>query len=277
MSKLEEDTQICLHPNQDAAAEQFTAILHPDWQVWYPHGGYMAAMLIRAAGFVSTFERPVSFGCHFLSVPEIGSVDIQVRRLRKTRFAESMGLTMTQGDKAIIEALIWTGATVGGYEHDDVDMPSVPSPENLKSTKEIPGGHASEAFWGNLEQRPVTGDVHWLQTKSGPAIQRDWLRFLPDDLDADPYLRMARYAVLLDSFCWPAAARAHCGDSTYIAPTLSLNVSFHRDYSGSWMLSDAHAPTAKDGYISFYNRLWSRNGALLATANGSLMCRPRPG
>ncbi len=265
---------MCRESTQTAA--RYGAALHPDWQVWYPNGGYMAAMLLRAGAEHSAFKRPVSFSCHFLSVPKIGEVDIDVVSLRKTRFAESLNLTMRQDGRPIIQALAWFGDPVEGYEHDDTKMPDVPPVEACTATTEIEGGHASHPFWNMIEQRPVTGDLHWQLETSGRAEQWDWIRFLPDTPDGEICLDMMRYVVLLDTYGWPAAARAHAGDGRYIAPTLSLSVEFHRHFSGSWMLSDSSAPVAANGYMGAHNRLWSVDGKLLATAGATLMCRPRP-
>ncbi len=275
MMKLEQDTRLTCTENSEFSA-RFQGALHPDWQVWFPNGGYMGAMLLRAGGEFSAFDRPLSFSCHFLSVPSVGEVDVEVKRLRGTRFAESLSVSLCQGGKVIIQALMWVGAPTKGYDHDDAGMPDVPSVETCRATTEIEGGHASHPFWNMIEQRPTTGDLHWQISESGRAEQRDWIRFLPEGQSGDRIIDMARYIVLLDTYAWPAAARAHAGDGRFIAPTLSLHVDFHRPYDGAWFLSDASAPVGAEGYIGAANRLWSEEGQLLASANATLMCRPRP-
>ncbi len=274
-NKLEADTRLAFVEGDERSA-RYAGALHPDWQVWFPNGGYMGAMLLRAGSEFSSFERPLSFSCHFLSVPRIGEVELQVASLRKTRFAESLSLTMRQGEKVVVQALAWFGEPVEGYEHDDAVMPAVPALEACRATIEIRDGHAPHPFWNMIEQRPTTGDLHWQLAQSGQAEQRDWIRFLPDEPSDLAIIDMARYVVLLDTYAWPAAARAHAGDGRYIAPTLSLNIEFHREFSGSWMLSDASVPVAAAGYMGASNRLWSKEGNLLASAVATLMCRPRP-
>ena len=271
MSRLEQDTRL------SGGEGQYQASLHEDWQVWFPNGGYMSAMLLRAVGQASAFEQPVSLTCYFLSVPHIGPVEIQVTSLKRTRNAEALQFAMHQQGKPIIHGSAWTGRPVDGYAHDDAPMPEVPAKESLKSTREIEGAHPEQAFWGHFEQRPVSQDVHWQQRESGPALQRDWLAFRDDHVDADPFLSAGRYVVLLDSYGWPAAARAHSQDGRYIAPTLSLTVDFHRPLDAHWMLSEATSPVAVNGYMQVRSRLWAERGDLLASAQAMLMCRPRPG
>ena len=36
----------------------FTAQLSSDWEIWGPNGGYVAAVLLRAAGAHTRFDRP---------------------------------------------------------------------------------------------------------------------------------------------------------------------------------------------------------------------------
>lgn len=271
MTKLERDTRIVGKDNT------YRARLHPDWQVWFPNGGYMAAILLRAVGVASTFNRPLSFTCHFLSVPQLGEVDISVASAKRTRNAESLTFSMSQNGKLIIQGMAWTGREVDGYMHDDFTMPKVPHYESLKSTADIAGALVSDGLWVNLEQRPVKGNTHWLLEKSEAAVQRDWLKFATDELDEDPYLNAGRYLVLLDSYGWPAAARRHVGDPRYIAPTLSLTVDFHRMHDSHWMLLDSHGPLSEAGYMKIQNSLWSEDGKCLATGMATLMCRPRPG
>lgn len=271
MSRLEQDTRLTVNDGR------YQAHLHEDWQVWFPNGGYMGAMLLRAVGETSVFERPVSQTCFFLSVPRIGPVDIVVETLKQTRNAEALSFAMSQEGKPIIHGIAWTGQIVEGYTHDDAPMPEVAPKEELKSTRDIVNGHAPQAFWSHFEQRPISQDLHWQQERSGEAVQRDWLGFYDNDEDGDPFISAGRFIVLLDSYGWPAAARAHSGDGRYIAPTLSLTVDFHRPFDGRWMLSEATAPVATDGYMQVRSRLWAEEGPLLASAQATLMCRPRPG
>lgn len=270
MSKLEQDTQLT------GTDGTYRTELHEDWQVWFPNGGYMGAMLLRAVGQTSVFDKPISQTCYFLSVPKIGVVDIFVKSLKQTRNVEALSFSMTQKGKPIMQGLAWTGRAVEGYVHDDAAMPQVASKDTLKSTREIVEGHAPQEFWNNFEQRPITQDLHWHQKEPGSAIQQDWLCFNTKDVDEDPFINAGRFVVLLDSYGWPAAARAHSGDERYIAPTLSLTIDFHREYHNHWMLSEAASPVAENGYMHVKNRLWSEEGAILASAQAMLMCRPRP-
>lgn len=271
MSKLERDTRLT---GSDGI---YQGCLHEDWQIWFPNGGYMAAMLLRAVGQTSVFDQPITQTSYFLSVPKLGPVDITVQSLKQTRNAQALSFLMTQDDKPIIQGLAWTGHPVDGYQHDDAVMPRVADKDTLKSTRDITNGHAPQAFWTHFEQRPISQNLHWQQQQSGQAVQRDWLCFYDKEVDDEPFLNAGRLVVLLDTYGWPAAARAHSGDGRFITPTLSLTVDFHRDCKHRWLLSEATSPVAESGYMQARNRLWSEAGELMATSQSMLMCRPRPG
>ena len=57
-------------------------MVHRDWEIWGPCGGYVAAIALRAAGAESPFARPASFFCHYLSVADFAPVDLVVTPLR---------------------------------------------------------------------------------------------------------------------------------------------------------------------------------------------------
>lgn len=60
---------------------RFSALVHDDWEIWGPEGGYVAAIALRAAGAASPFARPASFFCHYLSVANFAPVDLAVTPL----------------------------------------------------------------------------------------------------------------------------------------------------------------------------------------------------
>src|SRR5580704_17619426 len=93
---------------------RFTAMVHQDWEIWGPCGGYVAAIALRAAGAESPFARPASFFCHYLSVAAFEPVDLVVTPLRSGRTVLAQRVEMTQGDRAVLEAMVWSVGEVAG-------------------------------------------------------------------------------------------------------------------------------------------------------------------
>src|SRR5215212_6668230 len=101
MGDLEHDTRVV---GEDG---RYSAVLSDDWEIWGPNGGYIAAILLRAAGAGSDFPVPASLAVHYLARGSFDEVQLEVRSLRRTRRAESLAVTMSQGGKAVAEALAW--------------------------------------------------------------------------------------------------------------------------------------------------------------------------
>ena len=62
MGSLDVDTKL------GGGEGRYGASIAPDWKIWGPNGGYMAALALRAATTASRFARPAASPCHFLSV-----------------------------------------------------------------------------------------------------------------------------------------------------------------------------------------------------------------
>ncbi len=88
----------------DTAVEEigdgrYRAALSRDWEIWGPNGGYVAAIALRAGAAYSDLPRPASFSCHYLAAGEFAPAEAHVRTLRRTKRAESLAITLTQGDR----------------------------------------------------------------------------------------------------------------------------------------------------------------------------------
>src|SRR5688572_23385887 len=112
----------------DTAVEQigegrYTATLSAEWEIWGPMGGYIASVALRAAGAESPFARPASFFCQYLGVASFDAVDLVVTTLRSARTALAQRVEITQGDRRILEATVWSVGDVDGLEHDRTEAP----------------------------------------------------------------------------------------------------------------------------------------------------------
>jgi acyl-CoA thioesterase len=246
----------------------YTAVLSDEWAAWGPNGGYVAAVLLRAARAHSDFPRAASMTCHFLSVARFAPVEVTAVTLRRSKRAESVRVTMNQDGLPVAEALVWLVAgELDGLTHDVAVMPDVPLPEELRSITELLPDDAPDppSMWLNIEARPVT----WSDEPSEPYYA-SWYRF-PAHTSDDA----ARQLILLDVMAWSAALAAHGPDSGYVAPNLDLTVQFHQAGTGEeWLLAEGYAEVARDGLIGFRSRVWSRDRRLLSSGSGQLLCRP---
>jgi acyl-CoA thioesterase len=64
---------------------------------------------------------------------------------------------------------------------------------------------------------------------------------------------------------------------SFTAPTLDLDVAFHRPTSGEeWLLCDGEAPVSTGGLFGWTARIWSSGGSLHATGGGQCLDRRLP-
>jgi acyl-CoA thioesterase II len=276
MGDLANDTEV-----RPSGAGSYEATLSADWEIWGPMGGYVAACALRAAGASTEPARPAAFSCHYLGVADFGRVDLRVEARRSGRTATSQRVEVAQGGRPILDAMVWSVGDVEGLEHDETSPPDVPDPDELPEIGELLPEDAAPPFpfWNNLEVKPLEFEAEWPPDGPRPARWQEWLRFTPTATFEDPWVDGARCVILVDLPSWPSAHRPHAWKQPpFTAPTLDLNVAFHRPTSGrDWLLCDGAAPLSTGGLFGWNARVWSPGGQLHASGGGQCLYRRLPG
>jgi acyl-CoA thioesterase len=270
MADFVADTRVVLDPGSPDLGR---ATLSPDWAVWGPNGGYLAAIGLRAAMVRSRLPRPASFHCHFLAVGEFAPVEARIAVLGGGKRAESLRVDLVQGGRTLLASTTWmVNDGLHGYEHDVGVAPEVPGPHALKPYHELADNYAEWfPIWRSMEGRPL----RWNQG-TGPPVSRTWLRFTDTPI-ADREADALRQLFWLDFPGWNATTAAHGWPHAYLMPNLDLTVQFHRFAPDEdWMLADGYVPLASDGVVGCVSRLWSETGRLLATGTSKHICRRNP-
>ena len=95
----------------------YAADLDPRWTIaGKPNGGYLLAMLARAAVSACAHEHPIAASAHYLHAPDPGGVGLVAEVLRAGRAASQVRVRMTQGDRACVEALFTLSSLQPGVE-----------------------------------------------------------------------------------------------------------------------------------------------------------------
>jgi acyl-CoA thioesterase-2 len=259
-----------------AGVARYGAMVHDDWEIWGPEGGYVAAIALRAAGAASPFARPASFFCHYLSVAAFAPVELTVTPRRAGRTVLAQRVEMTQEGRPVLDALVWSVGQVEGLVHEDLHPPDVPDPDDLRSPEELwPDQEDRFNFWGNFDQRPIDFFPTWPPDAPQPPTWRTWVRCRPTATFDDPWVDAARTLIVLDVLSWPAGSRPHAYlEPPFIAPSLDLYAAFqHPGLSSDWLLLDGHSPVAADGLLSWTGRVWSRRHELIASGGGQAVFR----
>jgi acyl-CoA thioesterase-2 len=259
--------------------ETYAVTLNQDWEIWGPQGGYVAACALRATGAASAHPLPVAMSCHYLNVAQWGEVQLRVAPRRQGREVGAYRVEMSQGDRPILDAMVWTAAAGDGLDYDDTEMPRVAQPDALRSMAEGAPTWPPFPFWNNLTYK-IEDIQEWPPPDAGgQAIWRAWLRFASSLDTTDVWVDAARSVILIDVASWPAVQTRYNGQAGgFVAPTLDLNVAFHQPASGhEWLLCDAAAPISTAGLFGWNARVWSEGGALHASGGGQCRYRRLPG
>jgi acyl-CoA thioesterase-2 len=255
----------------------YEATLSQDWEIWGPMGGYVAACALRAAGAATPKLLPASFSCHYLSVAKFEPVDIHVTTRKRGRTAVAQRVEMTQDDRSILDAMVWSVGEVEGLEHDETIAPDIPGPDQLPSVSELVPEDALPPFpfWNNFDEKPLAFETEWPPDGPREAAWQAWLRFLPAATFDDPWVDAGRSVILVDLPSWPSGHRPHAyRQPGFMAPTLDLNVAFHQPAVGNeWLLCDGAAPLSTGGLLGWSARIWSPGGRLHASGGGQCLYR----
>ena len=91
------------------APGHFEAVLDPEWTIaGKPNGGYLTAMMGRAATWERAHDHVIASSAHFMRSPDPGPVDIVIETLRAGRSASQLRASLRQDDQRCVEALFTT-------------------------------------------------------------------------------------------------------------------------------------------------------------------------
>ena len=254
-------------------AGRYAAALAPDWFVWGPMGGYVAAIAFRAMALETSHPVPATFACQFLRAGQAGPIDVQVESVRGGKRSEALRAVIAQGGKPLLAATAWfTAGGMQGFEHVGAAIPKLPDPEALRPYSVLADNYADwYPIWRNIEGRPV----RWA-FEPGPPIWQTWMKLVAGVPD-DQILDAARTVLWADLLPWNACLGPHEWPRRWIAPNLDLTVTFHGGARGEeWILCDAESPIASGGLAGGVGRLWTRSGRLVATSTAQLLCVDNP-
>lgn len=271
MADFVADTRVKPVPGE---AGRYRSSLSPEWAVWGPNGGYVAAIALRAAMAHSRLPRPTSMQCHFLAVGDFAPIDLRVTSLGGSKRAESLRAEVFQKDRLLLVASVWmTDDALSGFAHDFAVAPAVQRPDALRGYQELAADEYAQWYpiWRSIEGRPL----RWREPPGKPEWQT-WLRF-NETAFPDRAADALRQVFWLDFPGWNATIAAHPWPFEYLTPNLDLTVQFHAFAPATtWMLADGVVPLAQDGLVGCTSRLWSEDGRLLATGTSKHICRPNP-
>jgi acyl-CoA thioesterase len=251
----------------------WTAEVDPGWTAaGRPNGGYLLALATRAALGAVEHPHPLAVSAHFLAPPAAGPAALEVAALRAGRSLSTARVTLAQGGRPLLEALVSAGRLRPDGPPDwqraagPPDLP--PVQECLPGRAEQPGGVRINIL-DHLDVRvdPATAGS-FMGRPAGRLGMRGWVGF-HDGRPPDPLaLLQAVDALPPTSFELGVPAWA---------PTVELTVYLRALPAPGWLAVTASGELWRDGWFDEEAEVWDASGRLVAQSRQLAGARPRPG
>jgi acyl-CoA thioesterase len=255
----------------------FAATIAPGWRAGRgPHGGYLAAMLLRAlTAVVDDPERtPRSLTIHYTRAPDPGPIEIRTTVERAGRSLSTLSARMEQAGRTTALALAAFSVPWHAPNANELPIPELapPDEERISTPKLFKG---APEFTHHLVMQPRVGAVPFAGS-GAPMRIGGWIG-LPEERPVD--------ALSLALFCdawFPPSFIAL--DSPAISPTIDLTIHFRQSMSAcdcdpaALCLSVFDTRLLHDGLFEEDGVIWAPDGTVLAQSRqlGIIMPTDKP-
>jgi len=253
MSKFERDTSV-----SEIDAGVFEGHVSRDWWiVFWPNGGFLAAMLVKAmsAAVDDRTRAPRSLTIHYTAAPAEGAVRITTAIERAGGSLTTVSARMEQAGRLIALAIgAFSRDRIAAIEFSEAPAPDVPDPEHVPL---MPRLRNLPPFTHQWEISPAIGTTP-LSGGKGAALTGGWIRPLdPQPIDA------ALVAQLTDA--WVPAVFVRLTEPNAV-PTIDLTIHFRADLPlpADYVLVTFESRLSQGGFIEEDGAIWSRDGRLVA-------------
>jgi acyl-coenzyme A thioesterase PaaI-like protein len=252
MTKFDEATQAIR-----VDATTYDVCLDPGYVVGGPlNGGYLMAVLLRAAVDASPYDHPVSTSAQFLRAPATGPAQVRLEPLKTGRTAAMTRATLIQDDIAYVEALVATATLAGAPAGWTGEPPAVLPPPGDCVRLPDPKPESGMALGARMELRFDPPTIGWLTgTPTGRPEARAYFR-LAEPQDPDPYV-LAQAVDVLPPVVFSAGYRGW-------APTVELTWHLRAVPAPGWLTLIAQGRLIRDGWFDEDVEVWDAAGNLVA-------------
>jgi acyl-CoA thioesterase len=242
----------------------FDADVSPDWlAVSGPHGGYLAAMLLRA--LTETLgdpdRSPRSLTVHYARSSKPGPVSIHCALERNGRSLSTLSARMEQEGSLIALALAAFSVPWQAEEIAESPMPEVAPPDPTRASKRLldvppPPVIRQLVIQSRLGAVPFTGSDEpmeigaWLGLVDQRSLDHLALALFSDALFSPPFIRLKRFAA---------------------TPTIDLTIHFrehlprHEDFDPAELcFVRCRSSLVHDGFFEEDGVIWAADGTTLA-------------
>jgi acyl-coenzyme A thioesterase PaaI-like protein len=238
---------------------RFAAVVDDRWTVLgKPNGGFLAAILARAAVASSTFDDVVTLGASYLRSPDPGPIEVELDLLRSGRAVDRFRARLVQDGTVCVEAQVTTGAfatAAPGWDGGWLERPDIDPATTRRIPGALPGG-PRVAIMDEVELRLAPGSTGFFDGRPSGRGELVGTLALPGGEDFDTI--SLTYAV--DSFP-PATFDV---TATGWVPTIELTC-YVRAVPAPGPLTIRHrAQVVAHERVDEVTSVWDSRGALVA-------------
>lgn len=185
---------------QAAGGGRFDVDLHPGWTIGgHPNGGYLLALLGRAAESLSAHAHPIAASAAFLASPDPGPASVVAEVLREGRGTAVVRARLEQDGRSCVEALLTVASLPGedvAVRWDDA-VPERSTAEHADAVPlRIPEGGIEARLFDHVAVAVEPASAAFLAGRPrGLGEIRGWL-----DLGPDATVDVAALLFAVDSF-----------------------------------------------------------------------------
>jgi Thioesterase-like superfamily len=251
----------------------YDIVINPDWTiVGKPNGGYLLAMLGRAAAAEVTQPHVLAASAHYLRSPEPGPAVLETDVVRAGRSASQVRARLHQGGEVCVESLVTVGelaGTAGDFQWTGIEAADIaPWDDCVRLPSTGPGGMAVTI----MDQLEIRLDPDTLGFASGRPSGRGelagWLA-LPGGADFDDL------SLLLALDCYPPAT-FDIGESGWV-PTLELTAYVRAVPAPGPVRVRQKVGVIEGGRVDETCLVWDSTGHLVAQSTQLAGVRIQPG
>ena len=240
--------------------ERFTAEVDPGWTVaGRPNGGYLLALVTRAALEAVGQPHPLAVSAHFLAPAEPGAAELEARRLRAGGRLSTARVTLVQQGQARLEALVTAGRidpdAAPGWRRAGGPAGLPPVEACVPARPELPGGMRANLL-DHIDLRIDPATAGWVAGRPGGRLEvRGWVRF-SDGRPPDPLALLQVVDALPPS-------SFDLGLPSW-APTVELTVYLRGLPAPGWLACVVTGQLWQGGWFDEDAEVWDAAGNLVA-------------
>jgi acyl-CoA thioesterase len=217
-----------------------------------PNGGYLLAVLARAALDAVDRGHPLAVSGHFLRPPDGGPAQVRTEVVKRGRTVSTVRATLWQGERPCLDTLVTAGELAGAAaDYTSTPMPVMPDPESCRSRAEAP---FRVELLDHVDVRIDPATAPFPEPNGTPVIQ-GWMSF-HDGADADALA----LALVVDAMPPTVFNLGRLG----WAPTVELTFLLRGIPAPGWLAFRAEATVLADGWFDESVVVWDESGRVVA-------------